>query len=80
MSPKFITGLLLGAAAGAAVALFVSSDKGKKTLAKAKDAVDDLANNIKDKADCFEEQINSLVEKGKSLVTDLQAKAHEATS
>lgn len=39
---KFIAGLLLGAAAGAAVALFLQSEKGKEMMSTVKDAADDL--------------------------------------
>ena len=39
---KFIAGLVLGAAAGAAVALFLQSEKGKEMMSTVKDAADDL--------------------------------------
>lgn len=39
---KFIAGLVLGAAVGAAVALFLQSEKGKEMMSTVKDAADDL--------------------------------------
>ncbi|MFC4233218.1 YtxH domain-containing protein [Parasediminibacterium paludis] len=43
---KFLGGLILGAAAGAAIALFLSSDKGKKLMADAKHQWADLGDEL----------------------------------
>jgi gas vesicle protein len=75
---KFVAGLLLGAVAGAALALFLSSDKGKAIFADAKDTAEGLVDDIKDKYSTAEDEINSLIAKGKSFVDDLQQKAKDA--
>ena len=46
-SQKFVAGLILGAAAGAAVALFLQTDKGKEILATIKDAAGDAGTRYK---------------------------------
>ena len=38
---KFVAGVILGAAAGAAVALFLQTEKGKKVINDVKDAATD---------------------------------------
>jgi gas vesicle protein len=52
---KFLAGLLAGAAAGAALAIFLKSDTGKKVVAGVKDAasklVDEIQEKVRDMAD-----------------------------
>jgi gas vesicle protein len=42
-SQKFLAGVLIGAAAGAAIAIFLKSEKGQELLAKAKECTNDWA-------------------------------------
>jgi gas vesicle protein len=77
---KFLAGVILGAAAGAALALFFNSDKVKEVLANAKDAANKLGNDIKDKMQNLDEELNSLIEKGKSFVADLEKKSKETSN
>ncbi len=46
---KFLAGLLAGAAAGAALAIFLKSDTGKKVVAGVKDATAKLVDEIQEK-------------------------------
>lgn len=50
-SNKFLAGVLLGAAVGAVLALFLKSDKGKELVDKVKEGASDLADNVKAKYD-----------------------------
>ncbi|HRI20965.1 MAG TPA: hypothetical protein PLA68_08415 [Panacibacter sp.] len=70
---KFFAGLILGAAAGAAVAFFLQTDKGKEIIAGIKDAAGDAGNKIKTKAQDLDEDLTSLINKGKQFVEDLAA-------
>ena len=75
---KFWTGLFLGAAAGAAIALFLSSDKGKEILADAKDTAEKFGNDIKEKLQSLDKEMDVLVEKGKVVATELENKVLES--
>jgi gas vesicle protein len=77
---KFVAGLVLGAAAGAAVALFLQSEKGKEILSDIKDAAEDAGTNLKSNLKSFEDEMNDLIKKGKKFVEDLEQKAKNATS
>lgn len=64
---KFFGGLILGAAAGAALALFLSSDKGKKVVADTKTKLKDLG-----------EELEDLIQKSKVKLDEMEAKISEA--
>ena len=77
---KFVAGLVLGAAAGAVVALFFQTEKGKEILSDLKDAADDAGVNLKDNLKNFEDEMNELIQKGKKFVDDLKKKARDAAA
>ena len=77
---KFLAGIILGAAAGTALALFFSSDKGKEVLADAKDTAEKLGEDIKSHLEVAEDKLNGLVQKGKEFVADLEQKVKDATT
>lgn len=77
---KFVAGLILGAAAGAAVALFLQTEKGKEILSDLKDAADDAGGTLKDNLKNFESEMSDLIQKGKKFVEDLEKKAKETAS
>ena len=66
---KLLLGFLLGAAAGAALGVLLTTDKGKEMLEK-----------IKETAGEFEEEIKSAVGKGKQMAEDIEVKIKEFTT
>lgn len=76
---KFIAGLLLGAAAGAALALFLNSDKGKEMMSHIKDDAGKMEDSLQDKLQEFDTAVNDLLQKGKSFIEDLEQKAGQST-
>ncbi len=64
---KFFGGLILGASAGAALTLFLSSDKGKKVVADTTTKLQDLV-----------DKLETLVNKGKIKVDKNETKISEA--
>jgi gas vesicle protein len=78
-SGKFLTGLLLGAAAGAAIGYFLQTDKGKETLSGLKDMAGKAGDQFKDAMSQVEKEVGDLVEKGKGFAEDLEQKAKQAT-
>lgn len=76
---KFWSGIIVGAAAGAATAIFLNSDKGKEVLADAKDTADKFAKDIKSKLEDMDIQFKTLLQKGKTFAEDVENKAEEIT-
>ena len=75
---KFWSGLILGAAAGAAIALLLNTDKGKEVLADAKDKAEKMGNDLKLRLENLDKELNSLVEKGKVIAEEIENKVTEA--
>ncbi|HJV18985.1 MAG TPA: YtxH domain-containing protein [Sediminibacterium sp.] len=71
---KFISGLLLGALAGSALALYMNTEKGKELAEELKLSATDLKDDFKAGIDTAEESIQQLLAKAKQLVSDLEAK------
>ncbi|MBC7720822.1 MAG: YtxH domain-containing protein [Pedobacter sp.] len=63
---KFISGLFLGAAAGAALAIFFSSDKGKKLITEGKTKLQN-----------FNSELDKLLEKGNVYLDEMESKISE---
>ena len=77
---KFVAGLVLGASAGAAVAMFLQSEKGKEILSDIKDAAEDAGSNLRSNLKNFEGEMSDLIKKGKKFVEDLEQKAKGTAS
>jgi len=77
---KFVAGLVVGAAAGAAIALFLQTEKGKEILSDIKEAAEDAGTNLKSNLKSFENEMNDLIKKGKKFVEDLEQKAKNTAS
>jgi len=71
---KFLGGILLGVAAGVAIALFINSDKGQALIDDVSDAASDTKDNLKSKFGDFEGQLKDLLKKGKSFIGDIEDK------
>jgi len=74
---KFLGGIMLGVAAGVAIALFINSDKGKEIIADVSDAAGGAKDNLKSKLGDFEDQMKDLLKKGKAFVSDIESKVKE---
>lgn len=72
---KLIAGLLLGAVAGAALALFLKSEKGKELMEEVKEEGDLLQEELKAKLKDFDASVNQLLEKGKAFVEELDQRS-----
>ena len=77
---KFVAGLILGAVAGALVATFMQTEKGKEILGDIKETTGDAGDNVKSFWTNFEKELNGLLKKGKQFVDDLEKKAKDVAS
>ena len=88
MSKKLLTGVILGAAVGAAMGILFAPDKGKETrkkLAKqggnmgdaVKNKFNELGEALQEKYDSIRGEANSLVEKGKDAGQNFKDKAKD---
>ena len=68
---KLLAGLVIGAAAGAALALFLSSEKGKALLEKVKDTGGKLTD---DTFGHWKDSLDDLLKKGADLVAEMEEK------
>jgi gas vesicle protein len=62
---KFLSGIALGAAAGAAIAILLSSDKGKEILDNVKDFASKGSDKVKDGFSSLTDEVGNLWNKGK---------------
>ena len=75
---KFWAGIILGAAAGAAITLFLSSEKGQEVLADAKETAEKMGDDIKTKLQNLDKEIKSVLEKGKTIAVEVENKITES--
>lgn len=78
MIGKFIAGVIVGAAAGTALAYFLQTEKGKEWVDNAKETAGKAGENLKSKLDNLDEEFANLLKKGKKFVEDLENKAKTA--
>ena len=76
---KFLGGIMLGVAAGVAIALFINSDKGKEIISDVSDAASDATDNLKSKFSDFEKQAKDLLNKGKAFIDDIEGRVKDFT-
>ncbi|MBH2005120.1 MAG: YtxH domain-containing protein [Sphingobacteriia bacterium] len=74
---KFISGLLLGALAGSALALYMNTEKGKQLVEELKSDAADIKDDFKAGIDTAEESLQQLLAKAKQLVSNLEEKLKE---
>ena len=77
---KFVAGLLLGAVAGAALVLFLKSEKGEELVSELKDSTGNIPDSLSLKLQNFETAVNELLEKGKSFISDFEKEADQLSS
>lgn len=75
---KFTAGLLLGALAGTALALYLNSDKGKQLLSDFQFDSASLKSDIDAGIDKVDESVQDMLSKARNLVTELEQKLGEA--
>ncbi len=75
---KFLSGLALGAAAGAAIAILLSSDKGKEMLDGIKDFASKTGDKVKDGLSGLTDEVSDLWSKGKNKTEEWNETAQNA--
>lgn len=74
-STSFWIGLAVGAAASAALAIFLQSDKGQEVIDDIKDAADKAQDELKKTYSAFQDKLDKSLSKGKDLYDDIDKKA-----
>lgn len=67
---KFLSGLLLGAAAGAVVAALLQGEHGEEIMKNVKTAVKNTADDLKSGAERMETAMDSWLRKGRNIVNE----------
>jgi gas vesicle protein len=67
---RFLSGIALGAAAGAAIAILLSSDKGKEVLNNIKDLASTAGDKVKDSFSGLTDEVSGLWNKEKNAKTE----------
>ncbi len=75
---KFTAGLLLGALAGTALALYLNSEKGKQLLSDIQFDSASLKSDIDAGIDKVDESLQDMLSKARNLVTELEQKLGDA--
>ena len=77
-SQRFLSGLALGAAAGAAIAILLQSEKGKEMLDNIKDFASNAGDKVKDGLSGLTDEVSELWSKGKGSTEDVNQTAQNA--
>jgi gas vesicle protein len=81
---KFLACLLGGAAAGAAIAWFLQTEKGKELAESLKTSFKDFAEDAKEKITAkwndLDKGVEGLLKKGKSMIEDVEDKPQDVVS
>ena len=74
---KILGGIILGVAAGVAIALFANSEKGKKLISDVSDAAGEAGESLKNKYAEYEDEVKGFIKKGKSFLKDMEGKVKD---
>jgi len=74
---KFLGGIILGVAAGVAIALFINSDKGKEIISDVTDAGNDVTDNLKNKYSDLGNQVKDWLKAGREFLGDIESKVKD---
>ena len=74
---KLLTGLIIGAAAGSALTLFLQGESGKKLLSNIKDTAKTTGEEVKDGFASAQSGLESLLSKGKKFIEDLKGSSNK---
>ena len=77
-STSFWIGLAIGAAASAALALFIQSDAGQEVIDEIKDATDKAQDELKKTYSAIQDKLDKSLSKGRDMYDDLEKKASKA--
>ena len=77
---KFLAGLILGGLAGAALTLFLSSNKGQEMVNDLKTKSDDFQEDVKVKVAEFETAMESLFDKARKVTEHFDAASPEKSA
>lgn len=69
---KFLSGFLLGAAAGAVVTVFLQSDKGQELIQNARTNIKDTTAELKNGIENIDTTIERWINRGRSLIADIR--------
>ena len=76
---KFLAGIILGGLAGAALTLFLSSNKGKEVVDDLKTRSGDFQEDVKEKVAEFETAMETLLDKARKVTEHFDGSAKETT-
>jgi gas vesicle protein len=71
---KFLTGIVLGAAAGTFVTLFLQGSKGKEFLKNVKDAAQAVGDEVRNTSDSLEFNFSNILRRGKNFIAEITNK------
>jgi len=77
---KFLAGLILGGLAGAAITLFLGSDKGKEMVNKFQSKSGEFQEDVKEKVAEFETAMDNLLDKARKVTEHFDGSSSETTT
>lgn len=73
---KFLSGFLLGAAAGAVVTVFLQSEKGQELIQNARTSIKDTTAELKNGIENLDTTIESWINKGRNLIAEIRNRSN----
>ncbi|ANI90137.1 hypothetical protein A9P82_13090 [Arachidicoccus ginsenosidimutans] len=74
---KFLSGFILGAAAGAVITTFLQGEKGKALVKNVKSNLKDAAGDLRESIENIDTTLEKWVNKGRSLIDEIRKKNNE---